>query len=704
MEKVYLPGEKDFEESLLSGWHKLESHQHGERIVKYRWTEKEASLKLAANCLKNALWLLIDVSNNRPRIEAKPFWATVELAGVISHRFKIDSYGIHTERIYLPQVGVASVSEENTAELKIRCDEAWCPRDAFLSPDSRQLGLAVYSIRLAGNAEEKNGQAEPARFGPCARGQGRPTIRSADTSLFPRVKLFADGFSPGAQIFCYSPMGAHLGRAQIEALSENELTFIAPDATCFVKIINPANGQELESDFFKIPIEEDAPVIAEIEGSAYPEIKVVGSGLSGRTIFNFHKRFGGFVGHSSPISASGDKAALRAPTYEFELQAINPPYRESGTSRKVYYSKIEENLLINSKDRSQGKLLLESMPPFVYMELDLKCNISCPSCARPRGPRANKSLATMGLDIFQKAASSLFLTASRVYLSGGGESLLNPHFDDMLGACLDYNFIPMLYTNGTLFTEKRARLLVEAGVYLGISLDGARKKTFENLRRGASYEGVIKGIERLNSEMVKGGNKRFSIFLQVVAQRANIDELPEIVKLAHSLSIREVRINEIIIYNESLKGEELNAVARKADKMKIKALEAANKRKIRCLIHSALLSKEPKMIEYYEELKRANDFLLPIDDFTRPGEDIPVTRVDDGGVRPCYVPWTETFVAADGSVLPSCCGNFILGCLRDKPFEEIWNGEAYLRLRESVNSAEPMEFCKVNVCHLRLKK
>jgi radical SAM protein with 4Fe4S-binding SPASM domain len=56
-------------------------------------------------------------------------------------------------------------------------------------------------------------------------------------------------------------------------------------------------------------------------------------------------------------------------------------------------------------------------------------------------------------------------------------------------------------------------------------------------------------------------------------------------------------------------------------------------------------------------------------------------------------------VRADGEVFPCCRSQsfpgFTLGNVFDKGFQEIWNGDGYRQLRQTVNSATPPDVCAV---------
>jgi MoaA/NifB/PqqE/SkfB family radical SAM enzyme len=49
----------------------------------------------------------------------------------------------------------------------------------------------------------------------------------------------------------------------------------------------------------------------------------------------------------------------------------------------------------------------------------------------------------------------------------------------------------------------------------------------------------------------------------------------------------------------------------------------------------------------------------------------------------CLAPWTVFYVRADSGVRTCCTLRSSMGDLRTQSFEEVWNGDAYVRLRRA---------------------
>jgi radical SAM protein with 4Fe4S-binding SPASM domain len=61
----------------------------------------------------------------------------------------------------------------------------------------------------------------------------------------------------------------------------------------------------------------------------------------------------------------------------------------------------------------------------------------------------------------------------------------------------------------------------------------------------------------------------------------------------------------------------------------------------------------------------------------------------------CYFLWRRVYIGPHGEVVPCCLSGIpSMGNLRERPFPEIWNNEAYQRLRRRVHTTDPPAPCK----------
>lgn len=361
----------------------------------------------------------------------------------------------------------------------------------------------------------------------------------------------------------------------------------------------------------------------------------------------------------------------------------------------------KRNLELNRKEASEGRQSLESLPVSLYVDIDLRCNLRCPSCHRSDPRLAGSKWPTMEFGLFEKIARELFPTACRVNLSGGGESLLNRDFDRMIGLCIEYGTRPILYTNGLALSAERARLLARAGACVAVSADGATTETFEKLRYPMKWSQLLRALENIRSARGGAGSGIFPYF-GVVIQRDNVGELEGFVELAEEYGLEQINYSKLYPHYPEL--EKLAADPEAAARELVKVLERANRSGIRIELPDY---GETESGERLLSLKEGNEFPVSLDRNNPFGIRIPGTG--DTFVKypsilspECRVPWSETMITPEGKVAVGCCASgFQPGDLTVSSFADIWNNEHYLRLRETVNTGAPLEICSSEVCPFR---
>ena len=98
--------------------------------------------------------------------------------------------------------------------------------------------------------------------------------------------------------------------------------------------------------------------------------------------------------------------------------------------------------------------------------------------------------------------------------------------------------IAHLNTNGWLLGDRQAHQIIDIGVdSVNISLDGASAKTHDRIRRTpGSFERAVSAVTRL-VELKKRHNSHIRIKTVAVLDEANIDEVPQMLRLGKDLGI-----------------------------------------------------------------------------------------------------------------------------------------------------------------------
>lgn len=325
----------------------------------------------------------------------------------------------------------------------------------------------------------------------------------------------------------------------------------------------------------------------------------------------------------------------------------------------------------------EKKTVLQSLPFKLHIEPTQKCNLNCIMCWNKR----RKNRKDMDMKLYYKIVKELFPYMAEINFFLIGESFLAKNFLDMLKPIENYSFLPKIFTNGTIFSEKIIRKLIELGFFINISFDAATKELFENIRKGSNFDVIVDNITRIKKLSKEINNPRFHMRLVVTAGSYNIQEVPKIIKFAKEKDIKDMMVNDCDMgrphpYN-------LMNVKDKVKKYLKESMDLANKYKIRFSF--------PKYTgneKILEKNHNWNDFTLPIDKFA------PSFLEEYNPINgDCPYPWIETAIRSDGTVV-SCCQKLIkMGNIKRKTFKEAWNNKKYQKLRDRTQYYNCQDYC-----------
>ena len=199
-------------------------------------------------------------------------------------------------------------------------------------------------------------------------------------------------------------------------------------------------------------------------------------------------------------------------------------------------------------------------PRKVYVEPTTACNLDCRTCVRHAWDEPE---GFMAWEVYEAVVEGLARAheagaPGTVALMGLGEPLLHPRFLDMVRTAKERGLRVEVTTNGLLLEEALARGLVEAGLdQLVVSIDGASAETFGRVRSGAPLERVIANVSRLRDFRGPYYGSRVRIGIEFVAMRSNIDELPQLPRVAARLGASFVLVSNVLPYTAELAAETL---------------------------------------------------------------------------------------------------------------------------------------------------
>ncbi|VAX33696.1 hypothetical protein MNBD_NITROSPIRAE01-2229 [hydrothermal vent metagenome] len=175
----------------------------------------------------------------------------------------------------------------------------------------------------------------------------------------------------------------------------------------------------------------------------------------------------------------------------------------------------------------------------LWLHVTNACNLACEHCLVDSSPSGESGGDT---DFWRRTIDQgLALGVTRFFITGG-----EPFLRDDIFEIIDHILSPregkkielMILTNAMLFRGKHLKRLgtYDANAFqLQISLDGPTAEINNPIRGNGTFDATIRGIK----EVISLG---FSPTLTTVVNRANVAHLPEMVKFASALNIKNIHL------------------------------------------------------------------------------------------------------------------------------------------------------------------
>jgi MoaA/NifB/PqqE/SkfB family radical SAM enzyme len=177
----------------------------------------------------------------------------------------------------------------------------------------------------------------------------------------------------------------------------------------------------------------------------------------------------------------------------------------------------------------------------LWLELTPRCNLSCAFCYNPwrAGPKlAHPSM--LGYEQYVAAVERLVDRHRFDYVAlSGGEPLLYPRLDALVGLLSSAGQRTVLTTNGRLLTRRRLDRLTTAGLGgLQVPLLAATPELHDRLSGRPSWDQAIRAL-------AVGLEVGISTSATFIATALNLDELPRVAGLLEAIGVRDLVVNEM---------------------------------------------------------------------------------------------------------------------------------------------------------------
>ncbi len=320
--------------------------------------------------------------------------------------------------------------------------------------------------------------------------------------------------------------------------------------------------------------------------------------------------------------------------------------------------------------------IAETPPVCLYLEVTNRCNLLCETC--PRTFETLEPPADMSWALFTRIVDQ-YPSIARVVLHGVGEPMLVRDLPRMIRYLKDRGTYVLFNTNGTLLQPKKFQPLIDTGLdELRVSLDAADRETYRQVRGKDFFARIVRDVGRFTAYQREVGAEYPRVSLWLTGLKETVAQLPEFVRLAASMGVREVHLQRLVFDDAGY------GMARPESSL-----------------FEQTRADEQAAIEQAQAIGAELGVTLDASGATEPG----LSLKRDASDQPwsaCRRPWSLMYFTAHGRALPCCIAPFsardyatyTLGDATQQTLREIWNGAAYRKFRGELLADTPPKPCE----------
>jgi len=293
------------------------------------------------------------------------------------------------------------------------------------------------------------------------------------------------------------------------------------------------------------------------------------------------------------------------------------------------------------------KVSIKGMPVSISIEPTTSCNLRCPEC--PSGLRSfTRPTGMLDRSLFENVIDQLCSELSYLIFYFQGEPYLHPQFLSMVKYASGKGVYTATSTNAHYLNDENAKATVTSGLdRLIISIDGTTQETYEAYRIGGSLQKVLEGTENIIRWKKAMKSLTPHVVFQFLVVKPNEHQISNVRKLARTMGVDQLVLKTAQIYDYE-KG-------------------------------SPLIPDQERYSRYEKTSGGAY-------------------AIKNNLYNKCWKMWHSCVITWDGKVVPCCFdkdAKFVMGDLRERSFQEIWNGRQYQSFRESLfQSRQEIEICR----------
>lgn len=348
-------------------------------------------------------------------------------------------------------------------------------------------------------------------------------------------------------------------------------------------------------------------------------------------------------------------------------------------------------------------------PLRVQIEPTSRCNTRCRHCRhfyKDFGEDISEAL-------FRKIAANALNDTRLAVLTGYGEPFIAHGFRAMTEECARRAIRTEVSTNGSaLLDTDLVKELVRTDMHIVLSIDGARRETYEFMRPLMKWERITASLETLRREWLAAGTEaRMSLSFAFCITKRNVLDIPELVRLAHRYGAREIRLQPLLEAEKrtELAGDALVDCPELVSPPFLEAISLARRHGITLgipggpLKRQILLGAERRRGPRGHAAYAARAAIMALDCLRTRGIASTIRNLashvspwtHNASAHPCTLPWTAAYFRVDGTVSPCCAMGQRLGDLNTQEWDEIWNGPRFRNVRRTIHGWNPTRDCRM---------
>jgi radical SAM protein with 4Fe4S-binding SPASM domain len=294
---------------------------------------------------------------------------------------------------------------------------------------------------------------------------------------------------------------------------------------------------------------------------------------------------------------------------------------------------------------------------FLQFHINTECNLRCEHCYQETFDGEDSQLSSEDIIniIDQYHNFTKILGLRGVINFTGGEPLIDENFEKYVKYTREKQMVTKVLSNGTLFTDARAKSLKEVDLNIvQVSIDGLRK-THDSIRGTGAFDKAVNGLKNCIANDLQ-------TTVMMTVNKRNVHEVEPLVKLCTEIGVKRFGCARMIPIGqgEHMKDESMNTEDVKRFFKQLAKIVRKYKKKIEFVIH------DPVWLAYR---KRRNTIGCSVGQFG-------LTVMHNGDIMPCRRMST------------------IIGNIQKTNFLEVWHSDYFKPFRDRRLLEEKCASCK----------